>query len=180
MCQCTKCTDFSPEERRSNAANTYTARLNNNSNRESYLACSMLWLDAFNLCTHFGVLQRFFQFVFSKSMAIVTCCFSSAHSNFCSLLKCSITLYHVVYYELNVTKCVHASQTHQYSPLISSYTRMIDGKLRARMRERECIADGQRENYFSFSPPSTTVFDTRQETKEKFMFCRLHFMLRPT
>lgn len=114
MCQCTKCTDFSPEELTANTQ-THTHRPNNNSNRESYLACCMLRLDAFNLCTHFGVLQRFFQFVFSKSMAIVTCCYSSQHTQqflLASHMLALNTLYHVVCYEVHVTKCFMHPKTH--------------------------------------------------------------------
>lgn len=95
--------------------NTHTHRPNNNSNRESYLACCMLRLDAFNLCTHFGVLQRFFQFVFSKSMAIVTCCYSSQHTQqflLASHMLALNTLYHVVCYEVHVTKCFMHPKTH--------------------------------------------------------------------
>lgn len=81
---------FPPEERR-------THKLNNNSNRILFIL-TMLWFDAFNLCTHFGVLQRFFQFVRSKSrkycyllrfpFLVALLCAESAHNNFRCVTLC--------------------------------------------------------------------------------------------
>lgn len=83
---------FPPEERR-------THKLNNNSNRILFIL-TMLWFDAFNLCTHFGVLQRFFQFVRSKSrkycyllrfpFLVALLCAESAHNNFRCVTLCLV------------------------------------------------------------------------------------------